>query len=215
MPTIAQIRAARALLDWSQADLAEQAGLSQTGIARIENGTNKPNSQTLEKIGTAFENAEIEFIASTGVKKRAGEIRLLKGHDGFVNFLEDVYTVVKKNAQGGKVDVVVNNVAEDKFLFWEGDFAVIHEKRMQELDVQYKIIVKEGDRNFTASKYAEYRWADRETFSHISYYIYGDRTALIDFNSEEVVVYIIHSKAIADFYREEFKRVWTNSSAPK
>ena len=50
MPTIEQIRAARALLDWSQSDLADKAGLSQTGIARIENGTNQPNSSTLEKI---------------------------------------------------------------------------------------------------------------------------------------------------------------------
>ena len=56
MPTIEQIRAARALLGWSQSDLADRADLSQTGIARIENGTNKPNSKTLEKIKAALRN---------------------------------------------------------------------------------------------------------------------------------------------------------------
>ena len=59
--------------------MAEYADLSQTGIARIENGTNKPNSTTLNKIMTAFEQADIEFIGDTGVKKRTSEIRTLRG----------------------------------------------------------------------------------------------------------------------------------------
>ena len=36
MPTIEQIRAARALLGWSQSDLADRADLSQTGIALFD-----------------------------------------------------------------------------------------------------------------------------------------------------------------------------------
>ena len=101
MATIEQIRAARALLDWSQSDLADHAGLSQTGIARIENGTNKPNSNTLNKILTAFEIADIEFIGTTGVRKKTGEIKTLKGEEGFRSFMDDVYETAK--TKGGEI----------------------------------------------------------------------------------------------------------------
>ena len=57
MITIDQIRAGRAWLGWSQEDLAQAAGLSQTGIARIETGVNTPQSGTMEKIKAALEAA--------------------------------------------------------------------------------------------------------------------------------------------------------------
>lgn len=210
MPTIEQIRAARALLDWSQSDLADHAGLSQTGIARIENGTNKPNTNTLEKITAAFDSAEIEFIGTRGVQKASNDVRIFKGHEGFIEFLNDVYSVVKN----GQTTVVVNNVSEDLFLRWEGEeFAHIHQSRMEEQNVKYKIVVQEGDKNFTASKYAEYRAVPKEAFSTISFYIYGNRAALIDFSAEKVVVYVIRNQAVSDFYREEFNKIWFNTKA--
>lgn len=206
MPTIEQIRAARALLGWSQDDLAHHAGLSQTGIARIENGTNKPNSSTLEKINTAFDAADVEFINTSGVKKRENKVKIYKGHEGFVAFLDDVYRTLK--SQPGEQIVVVNNVKEDEFLKWEGTFSEVHEKRMENLGIRYHIVVQEGDENFTASAYAEYRWVSPDIFSHISYYIYADRAALINFEENNVTVYVIYSGAVADFYRHEFQKVW-------
>lgn len=211
MPTIEQIRAARALLDWSQSDLAEHAGLSQTGIARIENGTNKPNSSTLEKINSAFDQNGIEFLNTSGVQKREHEIRVYEGSTGFIDFLKDVHKVVE--ADGAGTEVVANNVSEEEFYKWEGDFAAIHEKKMQELGAKYKIITQYGDTNSPASAYAEYRWAKPEIFSYISYYIYCDRSALIDFDDDNVTVYVIHSQAIADFYRHEFDKVWKSSES--
>ena len=91
MPTLEQIRAARALIGWSQKDLADHSGLSQTGIARIENGTNQPNSSTITRITAAFDQADIEFIGESGVRKRTGEIRTLKGKAGFIKFLDEIY----------------------------------------------------------------------------------------------------------------------------
>jgi transcriptional regulator with XRE-family HTH domain len=213
MPTIEQIRAARALLDWSQSDLADHAGLSQTGIARIENGTNQPNTSTLEKIRAAFLSAGIEFLGTRGVQQRTNEVKVLHGHQGFIEFLNDVYAVVTLGEKNK--EIVVNNVSEDLFLFWEKDFAHVHQARMEAAGAKYRIIVEEGDKNFTASKYAQYRFIPSEFFQSISYYIYGDRSALIDFSKQEVTVYIIQSSAIADFYREEFNRVWERAKATK
>ncbi len=210
MPTIEQIRAARALLDWSQSDLADQAGLSQTGIARIENGTNKPNTQTLEKISAAFENANIEFLGSSGVRKMPeGAVDIYNGHEGFVEFLVDVYETLKLAANDR--EVVVNNVNENEFLRWEKDYAKTHQERMENIQAQYKIIVEEGDQNLIASKYAEYRCIPKTVFSPLSYYIYGNKAALIDFQKDSVTVFVINSKSVSNFYREEFKRIWSKA----
>lgn len=43
----AQIRAARALLDWSQGELAERSGVSKQSVTRIENGTMDPRFSTM------------------------------------------------------------------------------------------------------------------------------------------------------------------------
>ena len=66
MITGAQIRAARALLNWSSADLADRAGTARQTIVRIEQIDGLPNSkvQTLVEIKNVIELAGIEFIGT-------------------------------------------------------------------------------------------------------------------------------------------------------
>lgn len=60
-----QIRAGRALVGLSQADLAELAGVSERTIKRIEIGdTVRPSS--IEAIRSALERRGVEFIAENG-----------------------------------------------------------------------------------------------------------------------------------------------------
>ncbi len=73
-----QIRAARALLGWSQVALAQAAGVGIATLQRIEQneGVVKGNFSTVLKIQRALEEAGIHFIDD-----EAGDIgvRLLKG----------------------------------------------------------------------------------------------------------------------------------------
>lgn len=62
----AQIRAARAMLELSQAQLAEMAGLSKTGLANIESGKADPKASTLIAIQRALEAAGVQFIPENG-----------------------------------------------------------------------------------------------------------------------------------------------------
>jgi len=59
-----QVRAARALLAWSQGELAQRAGTSLPTIKRIESTGNEPSGtvRTNEKIRAAVEAAGIVFI---------------------------------------------------------------------------------------------------------------------------------------------------------
>jgi len=60
----AQIRAARALLNWSAEKLAESTGITRQTIQRLEQYDAVPpsRSQTLEEIQRALESAGVEFI---------------------------------------------------------------------------------------------------------------------------------------------------------
>src|SRR3954454_21432421 len=62
----AQCRAARGLLDWSQQDLAREAGVGVVTIRQVEAGVNQPRRATLVVIRHALEAAGIEFIENNG-----------------------------------------------------------------------------------------------------------------------------------------------------
>ena len=68
MVTTRQIKAARALLGWSQADLARNSGVSEPTIARLEaaDGDLGGRENTGQKIRDAIENAGIQFFEENG-----------------------------------------------------------------------------------------------------------------------------------------------------
>lgn len=74
MVTVPQIRAARALLGWSQQELADRAIVSLPSVTRLERSTVDTRISTLEAVEDAFQKAGIEFInerdGSFGVKLR-------------------------------------------------------------------------------------------------------------------------------------------------
>lgn len=61
-----QSRAARALLDWSQGDLAEKAKIAQKTIADFELGKVAPREDTLARLLAALERAGVIFIPGNG-----------------------------------------------------------------------------------------------------------------------------------------------------
>jgi transcriptional regulator with XRE-family HTH domain len=57
-----QSRAARGLLDWSQAELAARSNLSESTIRDFEKGRRVPSINNLAAIRRALELAGVEFI---------------------------------------------------------------------------------------------------------------------------------------------------------
>ncbi len=66
--TSEQVRAARALLRWGQADLADECGVSLPTIKRLEGirGIVSASRLTLQAIERAFTDAGVVFIAENG-----------------------------------------------------------------------------------------------------------------------------------------------------
>jgi transcriptional regulator with XRE-family HTH domain len=62
MLTPAQCRAARALLAWTQQELADQARVGVQTIRLLEGGRTIPRRATLQVIQRAFEQAGVDLI---------------------------------------------------------------------------------------------------------------------------------------------------------
>ena len=63
-----QIKAARALLGWSQGELAEKANVALPTLKRIENGQGivRASAENAWKIQKTLEDGGVEFIAENG-----------------------------------------------------------------------------------------------------------------------------------------------------
>ncbi len=61
-----QVRAARALLDWSREELSDVCGVPPRTLHRLERGEGDPQRRTVEAIRTALEQAGVVFIEENG-----------------------------------------------------------------------------------------------------------------------------------------------------
>jgi transcriptional regulator with XRE-family HTH domain len=210
--TIAQIRGARGILNWSQQDLSQRTGISATSIGSIENGLTTPRASTLETIRSTFERNEIEFIGLDGVRTRNNFTRTLNGSQGFSDFLDDVFeTAVEFGTPQKPTQVFLSNVVHDNWIKWMGkERWANHVKRMTDhqnvMDV--RIIVQHGDLSFPAKGYSKYKWFPKEYFNDKSFYSYHDRLAFLNFKEDDVQIIIIQQPDFADGYRRLFLAAW-------
>ena len=210
--TTAQIRGARGILNWSQGELAERTGISATSIGSIENGQSTPRASTLQTICKAFEDAGIEFIGQEGVRQKTGDVRVLKGRQGFWTFYQDIYETLRKHPG----EVLVSNVNEREFEKWLGsDNVKTHVTRMKDVHgIRYKIMIREEDHYYLATPdYAEYRWTPKEHFSSVPFYVYGKKLAILLFDMEPTVI-VIDYPAVAEAYRMQFSAIWSGAIMP-
>lgn len=77
-----QIRAARGLLNWSQDELAERAGVKRRVVAAYESGERVPHHRNLQSLCAALKNAGVETITredgAIGVVIRAESLELAR-----------------------------------------------------------------------------------------------------------------------------------------
>lgn len=78
MITVPQIRAARAILNWNQSELAERSGVALISIKNLERGAVDARSSTLQKIREAFEVGGVLFLEA-GTNRDGGPGVRLKG----------------------------------------------------------------------------------------------------------------------------------------
>jgi transcriptional regulator with XRE-family HTH domain len=211
MITGRQIRAARSLLDWTAADLAEKAGLTRETVSRIEVDTVQAREGSLEKLLKVFDVYRIEFIDNQGVRFKANDIEVFEGVERFHDFTEFVYEHLLRN--GG--EVCVSAVDENLFRKYRKDVE-LYRKRMQELvargDVTVRVLATES---IFTSAWAQFKWQPEQSSVPTSFYAFGECLALISFAHEPPpYVVLLKSGPFAEAYRHAFNIAWANAKEP-
>ena len=208
--TTAQMRGARGLLNWSQSELSKRTGISTTSIGNIEAGNTQARESTLKIIRQAFENAGIEFIGTEGMRKKNDTIDIYEGQNGFHNFFDLVYqTILTENA-----NIYACNIEEAIFEKWAGDKGKEHLDRMSNVtNLKCKVLLKDGDTNFVASSYAEYKWLPKNLFSSVPFYVFGSRLAMILFDMEPKII-VLNNNAVTEAYKKQFMGLWEIANKP-
>ncbi len=205
----AQARAARAYLKLEGTFVAEQTGISVSPLYRFEaegRGISKEKLALLQKF---YEGKGIEFLEYGGIRPRPkATILQLEGEEGFRIFMSDVLDVVEM--QGG--DICVSGVDEREFEKWIGSFLDTYLAKMSDIysrkPFSFRILISEEDNYFPASEYAKYRKIQKEYFTATPFYVYGDRLAMIVFEPDDVLIFVIQNNKLVEAQRKQFNQVW-------
>ncbi|MGE4351860.1 MAG: multiprotein-bridging factor 1 family protein, partial [Bdellovibrionales bacterium] len=86
-------RAARAILEWQQKDLAVFAGLSLSAVKEFESGSQKTRLKTQRTLQNTFEAHQIEFPLTGGVRaiEDIATIQRFTGPSFMAKWNEDIY----------------------------------------------------------------------------------------------------------------------------
>ena len=87
----AQLRAARAMLEWSSDFLAERARVHRRTIRKLERGKATPQRRTIARIVAAIEAGGVEFIEDGGVRPKC--------HDGISALEKSAYSEFRQHGR--------------------------------------------------------------------------------------------------------------------
>lgn len=208
MITIAQCRAARGLLGWTQQDLAEACGLSKTAINNFEKGHSDIKNESLRAIRMAFESADVEFTSDEGLRRKTENIQTLKGANAFGGLLSDVCDTLK--GVGGEVlishiDEQITGQVSSKQMLDFLDFMESHE-------ITPRILCPEGSSTILAPLSA-CRWLPRTARTQrMMMFIYGQKVALELWDGSMIV--IVNSREASNAERVRFEHLWNEAAVP-
>lgn len=209
MTELNQIDAALGLLGRNRKDIAGALTIPEGTLYSYFGGKAAIPAARLRDIQAWLEHQGVEFIEG-GARLRRSNIREFKGQSGFWAFYDDIYETVRTS--GGSI--LISGVDDAVFLKWLGPKAKEHHDRMSELNnFTMKSIIREGDKNASAS-YGdiEYRSIETERFSDIPFYLYGNKTGIIEFKENDVWVSVIDSPRIHEAFRNFFFATWKRAS---
>lgn len=204
--TPAQCRAARALLNWSQPDLAGRCGVHVQTISNFEQDTGSPTQKTLKMIKQALESSGIDFTADGGVNPAHHIVRVLEGPDAYLQLLDDVLWSIR-----GKCELLKSGADERK-----SPKEVIEKNRvLRSAGISMRSLVA-CDNTYLMGALDEYRHLPPE-LSEIGdiKLIYGHRVAYSMPWVDIPKVIIIHDPVIAAEQAKAFEYIWAQSTQAK
>lgn len=205
MITPHQIRAARAILEWSIDDLAKKTGLNRDTIHNIEKGRVLARQASAEKIKQVFLDNGIEFIGERGVAQANENYRILEGPDCYLRLLDEVY-----HSLAGKKGAEV--------LFFCVDDSVSPKEvvemnwRILNAGIKCRYLCPEKPKRIDYNP-DDYRCIPKKFYLNNVVLVFGNKTATVRKDRKSAL--IVRDKENANFMRGLFELIWKNSSKLK
>lgn len=205
--TVPQIKAARALLDWTQADLARESGMHLNVINNIERGTTNPRQGTLEKLQRTLEGHGIAFIGTRGVELRhdAVTVTRLEGE----SFLRDLIADILSSARGQEVRSVLADIRN--FTAHDPDASRLYAARKSEAGLHERLITRDMP-GFYPRGAEHYRVVAPERLGPVDTIIYADRVAYVFWAQRQIA--ILKSADLTRTQALAFDLLWSTGADP-
>ena len=200
-----QIRAARAMLDWSTNNLAALTGLTANGINKIERGLVTPLESSLKKIKAAFEYFGVEFMSGAGLRKKDLYVMTFTGKDAGRKIAVDIYETLKDS--GGILRIAHAN-EKNAVDFMGEDYLLEQIRKRKEAKIVHRSLYFE--RNFYPLQGLPpetYRPLPDAYFFSCPFFIYGTKLAIYTTDTVERST-VIDDARLADSVTRVFDFVW-------
>jgi transcriptional regulator with XRE-family HTH domain len=198
-----QIKAARALLDWSQDDLAAASGLSVTTVRNLETRSMSLRGTTTNDIRRAIENAGLEFIEPEGIRRRPNEVKTYQGYDSCDMFFGDMLHTVKE--KGG---TIISIFQSPEMLAQICSLARNRFERLQQITghADIKCLLPEFP---SFSLPFDHRVILQQHIGAASYFVYGSKYAIVLAEGNSAFRFIVlDSLNLAQSFRNHFIMLW-------
>ena len=199
-----QIRAARALKNWSQTDLAQRVDMATPSIGNIEAGKHAPTPQTQSAIIDAFESAGIEFIDG-GVRHRSDLLTIMEGNNWYVRLLDDVYYSLK-NLESPEVLLICGDDSKSP------PEVIDRWRRIRSSSIAMRQLVEDGN-TYLMGPLKEYRYIPREHFNNYVSLIYGEKIAICADGNTKAVIF--KDPFLAKTWTNIFNVMWDTLEQPE
>lgn len=205
-----QIRAARALLDMSQDELAEAAGLTPQAIRKIESGLVSPREGTMADISRVFDERGVEFIDNRGAALRNDEVISIMDENAFILLLNNVISTLKGKPSREALFACVSDGVSPPIV-------IENYRRLRKEGIRMRSLVKEGD-DYLMGSLEEYRYIPNPFFHNSATVIFDDKfaTMILDpATGKDAGVIIIRNTHVAQAQRNLFNLIWHQAEKPK
>jgi transcriptional regulator with XRE-family HTH domain len=209
MITAEQIRAARAMLNWNLGQLAKQSGISKNTLQGIEQEISHGRVSSFEAIKAAFEAAGIEFIGTSGVRKRQDVLRILSAPNAYLQLLDDAYATLR--GTGGELLFMYVDNSKSSHAVIESDLRMRHD------GIKFRSLISEAN-PYCLYPLVEYRCIPPHAFENNSILIYADKVGIMiaDPSGDPTAktCHLTRSASNAQTMRCIFERLWETHKMP-
>lgn len=209
MITITQIKAARALLGWTQNHLAKAANLSLPAINNIERSLVSPRKETLQAIENALCLGGVIFIDQSGVQLQQPELetQVIEGPEWLKEYDEFLFSHL--NSAEDLLDLF--SCDEEQWIIHGSTTNAKYYEHKQKVRFKERILIPRKQHFITNSRDV-YRLYNDNAFGETSWQIFGPYVAHIMWMKRQVL--LLKSPTLVASHRILFNELWEKALPP-